>query len=457
MWNRVFLSGYSVSKPGWTGRASGEGPIGWGPYKSAQIQLDCGEDNICVPDLKLAVYGDREAVYLGDDNPLALTFNARNQGEGGAYEAELHVTLPPEADYSGIARSNASLSQLACSYEAENLTRFLLCDLGNPMKSGASIWAGLRFTLPRLKDTHKTVQFELQIRSKNEINSQSDVVPFNLEVAVKVFLPSCSVSRPEKVLFPPPDWRASQSLREEKDVGPEIQHVYELVNNGPSSISQTSLEVSCPLRVQGHGLLYPLELLTQGPVSCSSNHTLNALKLKVLPRMTETPALLAPIPKHRVQRRDLYRRDPLAGLSNLSCGAVECWQMLCSVGLLERGASAIVSVRSCLWAETFAERAYKQFFLECTVEYRVEKMPYSITPKSKPWGSKKVTNAVVWNKPEHQYLVPVWIIILAILAGLLLLSLLIYLLYKMGFFKRSDPYGTTMEKAELRPQASSEA
>lgn len=27
----------------------------------------------------------------------------------------------------------------------------------------------------------------------------------------------------------------------------------------------------------------------------------------------------------------------------------------------------------------------------------------------------------------------------------------------MGFFKRSDPYGTTMEKAQLRPQASSEA
>ena len=50
---------------------------------------------------------DREAVCLGDENPLALTFNARNQGEGGAYEAELHVALPPEADYSGIARGNA--------------------------------------------------------------------------------------------------------------------------------------------------------------------------------------------------------------------------------------------------------------------------------------------------------------------------------------------------------------
>lgn len=28
---------------------------------------------------------------------------------------------------------------------------------------------------------------------------------------------------------------------------------------------------------------------------------------------------------------------------------------------------------------------------------------------------------------------------------------------QMGFFKRSDPYGTTMEKAQLKPQASSEA
>lgn len=42
---------------------------------------------------------------MGDDNSLTLTFNAKNDG-GGAYEAELYVVLPPEADYSGIARNN---------------------------------------------------------------------------------------------------------------------------------------------------------------------------------------------------------------------------------------------------------------------------------------------------------------------------------------------------------------
>lgn len=49
---------------------------------------------------------DRTEVYLGDENSLSLTFNARNEGEGGAYEAELYVDLPSEADYSGIARHN---------------------------------------------------------------------------------------------------------------------------------------------------------------------------------------------------------------------------------------------------------------------------------------------------------------------------------------------------------------
>ena len=51
-------------------------------------------------------FSDRNEVYLGDENSLSLTFNARNEGEGGAYEAELYVVLPPEADYSGIVRNN---------------------------------------------------------------------------------------------------------------------------------------------------------------------------------------------------------------------------------------------------------------------------------------------------------------------------------------------------------------
>lgn len=47
---------------------------------------------------------EQKHVYLGDKNALNLTFHAQNVGEGGAYEAELWVTAPPEAEYSGLVR-----------------------------------------------------------------------------------------------------------------------------------------------------------------------------------------------------------------------------------------------------------------------------------------------------------------------------------------------------------------
>uniref|UniRef100_A0A665W175 Integrin, alpha 5 (fibronectin receptor, alpha polypeptide) n=1 Tax=Echeneis naucrates TaxID=173247 RepID=A0A665W175_ECHNA len=376
--------------------------------QKAQILLDCGEDNICVPDLKLAVHGDRKEVYLGDDNSLTLTFNAKNEGEGGAYEAELYVVLPPEADYSGIARNNESLTQLTCSYETENQTRYLSCDLGNPMKSGTSLWAGLRFTVPRLKDTHKTVQFDLQIRSKNENNSHSEIVPYKLEVVVQADVILQGVSRPDKVFFPPVNWKLTKNHEVEQDVGPAVEHIYELVNNGPSRISHTLLELRCPLSFQGHPLLYPLEFSTEGPINCTSDKNMNHLRLKV-----SDLQLCA----------DTHLPGSNEAQNQTSCSNVECWSLQCKVGLLERGTTAILKVRSSVWAETFTE----------------------------------VVTPVVWNKPDIENTVPLWIIILAILAGTLLLALLIYVLYKFDFFKRSVPYGTAMEKAQLKPQAASEA
>ncbi|XP_034028995.1 integrin alpha-5 [Thalassophryne amazonica] len=424
--------------------------------QKAQILLDCGDDNICVPDLKLAVHGDRKEVYMGDDNSLTLTFNARNEGEGGAYEAELYVVLPPEADYSGIARNNESLTQLTCSYESENQTRYLSCDLGNPMKSGANLWGGLRFTVPRLKDTHKTVQFEMQIRCKNENNSHSEVVPYKLETVVQAAVILQGVSRPDKVFFPPANWKVTKSLEVEQDVGPAVEHIYELVNNGPSRISHTLLELRCPLSVPNHALLYPLEFSTEGPINCTTNHTMNHLHLKLQHTSTDPPLLALKGHEHHVERRDVHRQH-LAHLTNLSCSNVECWTLQCNVGLLDRGTTAILKVRSRIWAETFIERVYKYYVLECLARYSVMKMPYSILPKHAPSGHKKVVSSVVWNKPDIENSVPLWIIILAILAGLLLLALLIYVLYKIGFFKRSVPYGTAMEKAQLKPQAASEA
>lgn len=55
----------------------------------------------------------------------------------------------------------------------------------------------------------------------------------HLIAAAVVTGPSClSVSHPDKLFFPPPNWSLSQSLREEQDIGPELQQIYEVRQPG---------------------------------------------------------------------------------------------------------------------------------------------------------------------------------------------------------------------------------
>ncbi|VTJ64052.1 Hypothetical predicted protein [Marmota monax] len=106
--------------------------------EQAHILVDCGEDNLCVPDLKLSARPDKHQIIIGDENHLMLIINARNEGEG-AYEAELFVMIPEEADYVGIERNNKVLRPLSCEYKMENVTRMVVCDLGNPMAAGTNV------------------------------------------------------------------------------------------------------------------------------------------------------------------------------------------------------------------------------------------------------------------------------------------------------------------------------
>ncbi|XP_042305701.1 LOW QUALITY PROTEIN: integrin alpha-5 [Sceloporus undulatus] len=248
--------------------------------QKAQIQLDCGEDNVCVPDLQLDVFGDHSVVYLGDKNALNLSFHAQNRGEGGAYEAELHVIIPPEADYTGVLRNHGNLSSQSCNYDTVNDTKMVICDLGNPMKAGINLWGGLRFTVPHLIDAKKSIQFDFQIHSKNANNSHSEVVSFPLRVEAALRISAHGASMPDAVSLPGSGWVPGRSMHREQDVGPGVCHVYEFVNDGPSAISEGILDISCPLQMQGRPVMYVTRYMVQA--NCTSSHPINPSRLQKL-------------------------------------------------------------------------------------------------------------------------------------------------------------------------------
>ncbi|XP_077779873.1 integrin alpha-5 isoform X1 [Podarcis muralis] len=411
--------------------------------QKAQIQLDCGEDNVCVPDLQLDVFGDQTVVYLGDKNALNLTFHAQNRGEGGAYEAELHVTIPPEADYMGVLRNHGNLSSLSCHYDTVNDTNMVFCDLGNPMKAGTSLWGGLRFTVPHL-DAKKSIQFDFQIHSKNANNSHSEVASFPLRVEAAVHLKAQGASMPETVSLPGTGLLPGRALQREQDVGPGVCHVYEFLNDGPSAISEGILDISCPLRTQGRAVMYMTRYVAQA--NCTSSHLLNPSRLQL-----EQSSAASPWPEqHYVQKQD-------GVLNTLKCNDEECFQLRCHMGAVQRQKSVSLRLYFRIWSKSFQLKENNPHTIQCEAVYYVQKVPYKIQPLEKPTAYLKVQTSLHWPKAETSQGVPLWIIILAILIGLLLLALLIYVLYKLGFFKRSLPYGTAMEKAQLKPQAASEA
>ncbi|XP_012718146.2 integrin alpha-8 [Fundulus heteroclitus] len=406
----------------------------------AYILLDCGDDNVCIPDLQLSAGMDRSELVIGDDNLVMLTITAANRGEG-AYETELYTLLPPEADYIGVERRVESLSQLNCEYKTINESRMVVCDLGNPMVTGTELSVGLRFSVQRLEDSGPNVSFELQIRSSNKDSSESNLVSLNLTIAASAQLDLRGVSHPSQVVLPFPNWEPKEKPVKEDDVGPQVTHIYELHNSGPSSIGRAELQVGWPARFRDENLLYAMEIQTDGPISCRTNTSLNPHGLQIS-SLQDTPELLGFLrnitdpPRRR--KRSVSTADSYSS-KTLNCTNISCLRIMCVVGRLDRGQSAVVKIRSRLWAHTFLQRRNDPYILNSTVSFTVISVPYRIQPSTLPQHRTSMGTLVLWETPDVSFAVPLWVIVLAILLGLLVLAMLTLAMWKCGFFDRARP------------------
>uniref|UniRef100_A0A8C7VMD5 Integrin, alpha 8 n=1 Tax=Oncorhynchus mykiss TaxID=8022 RepID=A0A8C7VMD5_ONCMY len=322
--------------------------------EQAYILLDCGEDNECIPDLQLSA-----KLVVGDDNLVMLTINAVNEGEG-AYETELHTLLPPEADYIGVERR--------IEYRMVNDSRLVVCDLGNPMVAGTEV-----------SPTHT------QTQKNTKKYTHSNPVSLSLSISARAQLDLRGVCHPSQVVLPFPHWEPKEKPVKEDDVGPQVTHIYELHNSGPSSIREAELQVGWPSRFRDEHLLYALEVLTVGPISCRSNTSLNPLGLQTS-SVQDTPELLGFLRNSSSPHR--YRRATNAAQpyssKTLNCSNIICLRVLCVVGRLDRGQSAVVKIRSRLWAHTFLQRRNDPYLLNSTVSFRVTALPYRLQPSSLP-------------------------------------------------------------------------
>uniref|UniRef100_A0A8C8BEF1 Integrin subunit alpha 2b n=1 Tax=Otus sunia TaxID=257818 RepID=A0A8C8BEF1_9STRI len=366
-------------------------PTGMGTvaFPTHIILEDCGEDNLCVPDLHLAADTPSRRLLIGAEAALRLRANASNAGEG-AFEAELRVQLPPGTHYQA-ARSSIP-EKLSCNPRKENGSHVVLCELGNPMKAGARVraWG----------------------------------VPGSGTITLASGLGAAGGGSPTHPPAAPP---RSPVLHPWVPGGPSPPQCHltvlpQLHNKGPSTVSEVTLHLAVPSQLGGRILLYLLELGTEGGMSCTNPPGLN--------RVLGGVRGVSPGCRGGGRRGDA-RHVPQ------DCGNATCVGIACRVPSLAKDQRALVTVHALLWMDTLQQHLLKQFLIHSRAWFNTSAMPYRIQPRVLPSG--EAVTEVVRTSPGGEGAVPVWWVVLGVLAGLLLLTFLILLMWKVGFFKRTRP------------------
>ncbi|XP_069094014.1 integrin alpha-IIb isoform X1 [Pleurodeles waltl] len=408
--------------------------------KQSRILLDCGEDNVCIPDLRLFTDRIQNPLLIGDENLVQIMFNAINDGEG-AYEAELHVQLPQYAHFSQVVRDTKGFKQMICIPKKENDTHVVVCDLGNPMKKG-TVRTGLLISVNNLEEVESNVTFQLQIKSKNSQNPNSNVETLQIPVAADATLDLRGSSLPAELVLPLANWKFMEHSKKPRDHGEEVVHIYELHNAGPGDV-QVDVEIEFPDRYQDDFFLYLLQLDRDSGITCSNTSRLNPLGLETAQSTTGSPNRS----DHKREKREEKEtgeetekgpsllKEPVT----INCSSAQCTIITCSLERLEKGQRVSMKIHSILWVDSFMKRPLQQFILQSQVSYRVTGMPYSIKPRRLDSGTATTDTHVLWVNPDGEKDIPTWWIIVGVLAGLLLLTVFIFIMWKIGFFQRTRP------------------
>uniref|UniRef100_A0A8C0H7N1 Integrin subunit alpha 6 n=1 Tax=Chelonoidis abingdonii TaxID=106734 RepID=A0A8C0H7N1_CHEAB len=429
---------------------------------NAEVQFlkeGCGEDNICNSNLKLQyrfctregnegrfaylpIENNVPVLVLKDQKDIALEItvtnnpsDAKNLQKDGedAHEAKLVATFPDSLTYSSFRELRAyPEKQLTCG--ANQNGSQAECELGNPFKRNSNI-------------------LDLVLKTSNQVNLAP--ITATAKVVIELLLSLTGVAKPSQVYFGG-NVIGESAMESEDDVGNIIEYEFRITNLGRplKTFGTASLDIQWPKEISnGKWLLYLMKVDSKEleKIPCEPRNEINSLRLKESQR-SRRKREVAEKQTNNGQKMSLFSERKY---KTLDCNVnAHCVNIKCSLQGLDR--MALIVLRSRLWNSTFLEEYSTLNYLDILVRAKI----------SVPAAAEniKLTNEVAQVRltvfPAKTVAlhtgVPWWIILVAILAGILMLALLVFLLWKCGFFKRNkkNHYDATYHKAEIHTQPS---
>ncbi|XP_040290983.1 integrin alpha-3 [Bufo bufo] len=427
------------------------------------FKKECGADNVCRSNLQMQyeylnenlepfprVNGTQVLYYNLNVKRLHLrivvtNFPTATSSADDAHEAMLNVTFPDELVFSA-ARPVGS-----CVFDGT-----VLCQLGNPFRRNqrAEIDITLQTTGIVLKTREVTTALQLSTLSKQtglEEESADFLVDYTLKTSLSVMPQSVQTYFSGQV-------KGESAMKRVQDVGSPVEFIFKVKNEGEplNDLVSLILAVEWPYEVtNGKWLLYLTEVLveTTNVTQCQpAEDIINPLNLTLSGgRRKKRDTIKLDLPDVKVLQA-VKRPNTLLRCAG---GGANCVRFECPLNDLQTTAN--ITVRARVWNSTFLEdyRYADRVWVEGSAGLYLKTDIDSIKmPSHHVLFAVTIDSELVEPPPAE---LPLWVIIVAVLSGILLLGLIILLLWKCGFFRRANTrakYEVRGQKAEMKVQPS---
>ncbi|XP_059023013.1 integrin alpha-6 isoform X2 [Mustela lutreola] len=443
------------------------------------LKEGCGDDNICNSNLKLEYkFCTREGnqdkfsylpiqkgvpeLVLKDQKDIALEITVTNSPSDprdpakdgdDAHEAKLVATFPDTLTYSAYRELRAfPEKQLSCVANQNGSQAD--CELGNPFKRNSSVTFYL--ILSTTEVTFDTTDLDINLKLETTSNQDNLAsITATAKVVIELLLSVSGVAKPSQVYFGG-TVVGEQAMKSEDEVGSLIEYEFRVINLGKplKNLGTATLNIQWPKEISnGKWLLYLVKVESKGleKIACEPRSEINFLNLKE----SHNSRRKREIAEKQIDDSRKFSLFAERKYQTLNCSTnVNCVNISCPLRGLDSKASVVL--RSRLWNSTFLEEYSKMNYLDILVRASIDVAAAAENIKL-PNAGTQIRVTVFPSKTVAQYSgVPWWIILVAILAGILMLALLVFILWKCGFFKRNkkDHYDATYHKAEIHAQPS---
>ncbi|XP_035460576.2 integrin alpha-6 isoform X2 [Scophthalmus maximus] len=429
------------------------------------VKEGCGSDHVCRSNLKmeyklyykqnnmhdlLIIRNNIPVFHLNyERKDLALQVTVNNMNGDDAYEAKLVGTFPDTLSYSGV-RSNQTVPIICTANQNGSQAD---CELGNPFKRDSETTFYIILSTVGMSLDTTEIDIDLQLHTTS-VQKNIATVKIKAQVVIELPLSVSGEASPNQVSFGGVV-KGESAMKKEEEIGSLINYTFR-INNLWKSLKpsiKASLHIQWPkLNKDGKWLLYLVRITAKGQedIRCSPESEINSLK-----HIQESAVSRTKREIERKERKSGGKRSSLSDKNKvLTCEReIACVVLKCPLQGLD---GTTIELRSRLWNSTFIEDYASVSTLHIVVKAslvlhsQTENMILKTTDID-------VTVAVSPESAVAQYGgVPWWIILVAVLAGIMILALLVFLLWKCGFFRRAtkDQYDAAYHKAEIHVQPS---